>query len=160
MMRVAVVTLLVVLLSACSGAGGGDEAGRAGYQVAVCGAIRGLAGNRDDFTAFKTASSAAEASAALSRVQQRTRDAIAGIQVAASWSPGKSVSDELVGNQQELLSILADFQTVTQTGDNAAFQAATAHYDAWYGSTIALLPGVLSSMQALGVACVLQPLPS
>jgi hypothetical protein len=60
----------------------------------------------------------------------------------------------LVGNQQELLSILADFQTVTQTGSAAAWQAATARYDAWYSSTVAILTEVAASLQALGVSCM------
>jgi hypothetical protein len=157
--RVAAATIVLVIVAGCSSSGvpGGtsaDQAARANYQAAVCGAIVSLAGNRDDFTTFKSDSSYEAAVAALARVQQRTRAAVDRLEASGSWSPGKSVSQRLVSNQQELLSILAEFETVTQTGSATAWQAATSRYDSWYSSSVTMLQGVAASLEALGVSCV------
>lgn len=159
-MRVAAAAIVLVIVAGCSSSGvpGGtsaDQSARANYQAAVCGAVASLAGNQEDFKIFTSDSSTYTAAvAALARVQQRTRAAVDRLDASGSWSPGKSVSQRLESNQQELLSILSDFETVTQTGSLTGWQAAQSRYDSWYSSSVPMLQGVAASLEALGVSCV------
>ena len=155
-MRAIAATILIVLVAACSAADApsGSSADRANYQVAVCGALRSLAGNQEDFKSFLSGSSTyEEAVAALVRVQQRTSAAVDRLEASGSWAPGRASSEQLAANQRELLSILADFESFTQTGIEADWQAARSRYEAWYTAAVPWLKEVRASLAALGVTC-------
>lgn len=141
MMRFLVVALLVV--AACSGSASGDN-----RSSPVCTAIAGLNGNGDDFKTMTTADRAEDAYAAIDRMSERARSAIASLQ--AIDGPIGFEASKLAAVEQGLLPILEQFRNV---GDQAGWTTARDAYTRWYNQSVTVITDVSSSLGALGVHC-------
>jgi len=138
--RFLVVALLIV--AACGASSSGDRSSQ------ICSAIAGLGGNSDDFKRMTTADRAEDAYAALDRMAERTRSAIAGLQ--AIDGPVGLEANKLAAVEQGLLPILEQFRNAT---DQAGWTSARDAYTRWYNQSVPVIEGVSSRLGALGVHC-------
>ena len=149
-MRVQWVLLLaaVVLAGGCT-SGSSPAPTSLGGSSPVCAALAGLSGNQDDFKTMENASQPADAYAAIDRMSQRTRTAVAALQ-AINGAVGAE-ANKLAAAEGGLLPILLQFRTTT---DQAGWTAARNAYTTWYSGTQAAIVDVTPRLAALGVQCV------
>jgi hypothetical protein len=139
MSRIFMLALLV--LSGCGSSSGNQSSD-------VCSAILRLDGNGADFKTMSTAEKAEDAFAALDRMSQRTRDAIAALQ-AIEGNVGAE-AERLATVEQGLLPILDQFRNAQ---DQQGWTAARDAYGRWYGQSTQVITNTVANLEKLGVHC-------
>jgi hypothetical protein len=115
----------------------------------ICSALKGLAGNRDDFQTILTSNSRSDALNALDRVSTRTRATIDDLQ--SIGDPRlQSTAQRIAEIEEGLLPILDQFRSMSDESDWAAVTGA---YRSWYNASAPQLPALATQLESAGVRC-------
>jgi hypothetical protein len=139
-MRGAYLAALLVL-GACTASQGTQSS-------AVCDPVVSLGGNAADFQTMASTDDIDQAYAAIDRMSNRTRSAVAALQ--AVEGPAGAEAERLAAIEQELLPILDQFRAAR---DQTSWTSARTAYTNWYNRSLPVLTETVEKLADLGVQC-------